>query len=86
MCITCFVQDVTHVISLGVVFFPCHQLNICACNAHALEWSASKVPDQPSIALRAYQMTRRQTNLLPGTALREVQLWLIKANAWLHAP
>ena len=80
----CFVQDVTHVISLGVVFFPSHKLNTHAFITHTLEMSASEVPDRLSTSLRAYQMTRRQINLLPGTALREVFLWFLKANDWIH--
>jgi len=79
-----FVQDVTQIISLGVVFFPCHQLNTHDFSIHGLEMSASKVPDGPSTSLRAYQMTQRQMNLLPGTPLREAFLWFIKANAWIH--
>lgn len=67
MCMACFVQDVIHIVSLGLFFFPCHQLNTQAFGIHALKMSASKVPGWPSTSLRAYQMTRRQMDLLPGT-------------------
>lgn len=65
MGMACFVQDVTHIMSLGAVFFPCHQLNAHPFNTAAWETSVSRVPDCPSNL--CMQVTRRQMNLLAGT-------------------
>lgn len=81
----CFVQDVTHVISLGVVFFLCHQLNTHAFGIRTLKMGATKLPDQPCTSPHAYQMTQRQMNFLPGTQLCEALLWFIKTTAWIPA-
>lgn len=73
----CFVQDVAHFVSLGAVFFPCHQLNTHPFNTHAWETSVSRAPDCPSTSLCAAD-TKTNESACRDT-LAEALLWFIKA-------
>lgn len=77
MGMACFAQDVTYVMSLGPVFFLCHQIKTHPFKTHAWEVSASRVPACPSTSLRAADM---QTNESASwDTWSEALLWFIKA-------
>lgn len=77
MGIACFAQDVTYVMSLGAVFFLCHQLKTHPFKTHAWEVSASRVPDCPSTSLRAADMETNES--ASRDTWSEALLWFIKA-------